>query len=143
MLEKDLPKLINFIRDMDILFFDEYARKNSEILNIYGENVINDSLIEDALKNSVINLVKSEIKRGFSPTDHFFRPECLAYALENGLLFEEEIKQIDFDQKTPETFVERYKRKNFLSNLKEELLNPKPLLNFSSWDSHFCCSYAH
>ena len=127
------------LNNLDIFSFEGYASKNSEVLNfLYKKNIIDDSLIEEALKNPVIKCIKGEIKRNLHPADHFFKPEYLAYTLENDLLSKEEIKQICFDHgDTTQSFIRQYGRKNLLSDLREELLNPKPLLKLDdSWDPH-------
>jgi len=68
--------------------------------------------------------------------DHVGSPECLAYALKKDKFSGREIKKIRFDHgDTAETFSQFYQRTDLLLELREKLINPKPLYRFDE-ESH-------
>lgn len=112
---------------------EDYGRKNERILNwLYNEGVIDDSLIEDALKKSVLNQARWDyenlITKGMFWPDHVPRPECLAYALKKANSPEKKLnKFVLTTREIIDSFIEKYNKENLPSILKEELLNPKPI----------------
>jgi hypothetical protein len=128
---------------------DIYARRNQETLNfLYNQGIIDDSSIEGALEEAVFRQARQDYEsmtmKGRPYTiwaDHIGRPEYLAYAFERGKFSRKEIKKIPFDHgDTAETFSQHYGKKNLLSILREEILNPKPLPKFEGdYDPHPVC----
>ncbi|MBT4375762.1 hypothetical protein HOD29_00085 [archaeon] len=141
---------IEDLRQIDILMIDSYARRNQETLDFfYNQGIIDDSSIEGALEVAVFNQARQDYNmmtaKGRSYpiyADHVGRPDCLAYALDNGKFSRKEIKKIPFDHgDTAETYPQRYGKENLLSVIREELLNPKPLPKFEGdYDPHPVCS---
>jgi len=144
-LEEALKKAtIEDLKDIRISFLNVYARQNQEALKfLYDKGIIDDESIEKALEVAVV----TEARRDYEHVtregsrikpDHLGRPECLAYALEKGIFTKNAIENIPFDHgETAETFPEEYNTKNLLSNLRDELLNPKDSPKFDGYiDPH-------
>lgn len=120
-------------------------KENHLILNFLHDNkFIHNSEIDSILEELVIN----EAKRGYSILtknlhsfqkypDHLDYPECFAYAIQNKTFLDKELKKIKFDHgETSDSFVKLYSHKNLLNELKEELLNPKPIPSFSKIEGY-------
>jgi len=125
-----------------------YARVNHEVLKfLYEREIIDDFSIEEALETPVFNLARNYYqmmtrkgKSHITSADQLARPECLAYALDKGMFTRQEMRQIPFDDgDTVRIFTGRYNLEKLLPALREELLNPKPLPNFSN-NSECNCS---
>ena len=105
-----------------------------EILKLLcNNNVINNIDIEQALEKSVLRravkdyffILKGQYSPNWSSLDHHIVPEYFAYAIEKGLFSEKELKKIQFENgETSEDFVREFGKKNLLSHLRENLLNP-------------------
>lgn len=117
------------IRTRDILSLDIYARVNHTLIRmLYDLRVIDDGSINDSLKKSIeltarqdLNLI---LNKGYYP-DHVASPECLSYAIVNGVLSKDEIGQISFDHgQTKEEFCRAYSPQWLLDNLKNKFLDP-------------------
>jgi hypothetical protein len=144
---------IEDLKKVSILMLDSYARQNQEVLTfLYEHKIIDDSSIEGALEEAVFKQARQDYetmtRKGRPYTiwaDHVGRPECLAYALDKSKFSRKEIKQIPFEHgETADTFPQHYGRKNLLSILREELLNPKPLTTFEgNYDPHPVCERGH
>lgn len=139
---------IEDLREVDILMLGSYARQNEETLNfLYKQEIIDNTSIESALEEAVFNQARQDYNvmtaKGRPYTiwaDHVGRPDCLAYALSKNKFSKKEIKKILFDHgDTAETFLKSYDRENLLSVLREELLNPKPLLTDDTFHKDLCC----
>ncbi len=140
---------IEDLKKISILMLHSYSRQNQDALTfLYDHRIIDDSSIEGALEEAVFRQARQDYetmtrKGGYYTlwADHVGRPECLAYALERNKFSGKEIKKIPFDHgETAETFTQHYGIKNLLSNLREELLNPKPLPKFNrDYDPHPVC----
>jgi hypothetical protein len=138
------------IKEMRVLFINNYARENGTIIKqLYEQEIINDNSIEEALEKAVFKQARTDYKiminKSSGPlymyADHVGRTDCLAYALEHNQFTDKEIKNIPFDHGLNiDTYVQRYGKENLLSILKEDLFNPKPLPDFGEYDPHPCCS---
>ena len=116
----------------DSLALYNFARWNHDTIQfLYGKKIITDTDIERAIEKAVINEAKGDYNHVLSKRaypDHVARPEFLAYAISNGSLTSEQVAKIKFDHgENPESFCQLYGRKNLLTELREEMLNPKPL----------------
>lgn len=132
--------LLEDLKKLDISLINDYALKNENIINYaYSQKIIDDFSIESALETAVLAKARSDyelmIKEGRNRiiyADHISSPECLAYGLQKSNFSKEEIKNIPFDHnETAETFQKDYNKKNLLSILRKELLEPTPLQKYN------------
>jgi len=145
--------MIEDLKQVDILMIDFYARRNQDTLTfLYNQGIIDNSSIEYALEVAVFNQARQDYDRIIAKSkahtihaDYIGRPDCFAYALDNGKFSSKEIKKIPFDYGyTAETYPKRYGKENLLSVIREEILNPKPLPKFEGdYDPHPVCSCGH
>ncbi len=148
--------VVEDLKEVNITILDWYSRKHGETLNfLYNKEIIDDKLIENALQEAVIkqarkdynNMMARKGREYVLHADHIGSPECLAYALGTTEFSQKEINKIHFDHgDTAESFPKECGRENLLSVLREELLNPKPLPEFSGeghYDEHPTCSCGH
>lgn len=144
------------VRNLDLLHLPFYARSNHDVLEfLHSQGIVDDSSLEVALETAVFARAKEDydlvIKTKGRPSriypDHVGRPDCFAYGIAHDVFSARELRKIPFDhEETPETYCQHYGRKNLLANLREELLNPKPLLSLSSdeyYDPHPVCECEH
>jgi hypothetical protein len=136
------------LESLDLLSLPFYSRGNSQILAFLHEHeVLDDASIERALEPAVIAQAKKDydlVVHKKEYPDHVGRPECLAYAIQQRVFSPRQVRKIQFDHgETPETFCQHYGIENLLANLRQELLNPKPLPKFEGdYDEHpACCSH--
>jgi hypothetical protein len=144
---------IKEIESLSIFSLDYYARENKKVLNfLYKQKIIDDASIENAIKKPVLKearedydlmLKKTKDKWSKVYPDHLARPEFLAYGISNNIFSLMELRKIPFDHgENPEKYCKLYDKKNLLSILREELLNPREPIKFST-DYDFCCSCDH
>jgi hypothetical protein len=144
--DKIKTTIIKDLKQIDILFLNNYAMQNKDILNLlYDKGVIGNTLIENALEQAVFHQARNDYDtliaedKDITPyTDHVEKPDCLAYALSKGKFSKEEIEKIPFsDGDTIKKFTKGHSKKGLLSVLREGLLNPKPpLVLDQDWDPH-------
>ncbi len=142
-LEEKISELtLNEIGELTLLSsIGSYARRNKKILNfLYKNKIIDDKDLEQVLEKIAIKTAKADyafLLRSGNYADHSHYPECLAYALEKKIFSEKEIKKIKFDHgETRDSFAKFYSPKNLLNELKEQLLNPKPIPSFSKVEGY-------
>jgi hypothetical protein len=143
---------IKEIESLDIFFLDYYARNNKKVLNfLYKERIIDDASIENAMIEPVLKgaredynlMLKTKDKWSKVYPDHLARPEFLAYGISNNIFSGRELRKIPFDHgENPEKYCKLYGKENLLSILREELLNPRKPIKFST-DYDSCCSCIH
>lgn len=129
--------------------FSLSKRDHGALSFLYENGFIDDSSIEHALEVAVLRRAQNDynhIVYGKSyPPDHAVRPECLAYAIQKGVvLTEAQVRKIPFDHgDSVETFCQTYGKENLLAKLRHELLNPKPLHTIldSDFDEHPACCF--
>ncbi len=128
--------VIEDLKNNSILILNEYAIINNETLTLlYKNKIIDDSLIEKVLEEAVFRQARVDYDKMIAKkrpnaiyADHAGMPEYLAYALDKGIFSKKEIEQIPFDHGyTAETFIKHYNREDLISNLRKNLLNPKPI----------------
>lgn len=139
---KSKESILNHLKVMNLELINKYARENKEILSsAYNQGIINDYLIEEALKVAVISEARRDYKlvtKKDKYPDHV--DDYLPYALKIGEFSEEEIKKIDFDHgDNLESFLRTNYNQNLLSELRKTLLNPKAPLDLSHIDPHPAC----
>jgi len=112
-----------------------YFRQNLDTLKLlYDNNILMDADIDPILERKVINEAKWYVKMGVKNKDptaegyYVFRTSFLAYALKKGALSNHELKSIDFEGETIDSYIQRYHKDNLLSLVREDLLNPKPVV---------------
>lgn len=129
--------LIQELKKIEICDINSYALENHDVLErCYNGGIMNDHFIENCLVYGVSKQAREDYGimmdyRGFATTyaDSIASPECLVYALEKGEFSRKEIQKIPFDHgQNVETFSQRYGKENLLSELREKLLHPKPLI---------------
>lgn len=124
--------IIQDIKCLDILFLNEYARENRDLISsLYVLKCLQDDQIENALKISVIKKAVEEyefLKRSrLNFAEETLHPEYLVYALENDKFSLRQIRKIPFKNKSIETFIQQYRDESLLANLKKRFLNPPAL----------------
>lgn len=112
-----------------------YFRQNLDTLKLlYDNNILMDADIDPILERKIINEAKRYVELGVKHNDptaegyYVLRTSFLAYALKKGALSNHELKSIDFENETIDSYIKRYHKENLLSNVREDLFNPKPVV---------------
>ena len=142
---------IKELENMNVDYIGILAREYEEVFStLISKKIISEKDIKSSLEQAVIKKAKENyyitLKNEFIThgVDHLVRPECLAYAVLKGDVFsKEEINKIplEYPDKDMGDFLRTYKERDILEDLKEELLNPKPLpkIDNSYFDIHPAC----
>ncbi|MCK5594102.1 MAG: hypothetical protein KAI18_02560 [Candidatus Aenigmarchaeota archaeon] len=107
---------------------NDYALANQDTLRtIYGNGILNDENIKEALRNPVTARIWDDYKiisNGFV-FENLPHPELIAYALEHDVFSEKELKLIPLEPgDTLQKIIDRYRTEDLFDYLKEKLLNP-------------------
>ena len=148
--EKIKEALLKDISNSEILLHNYDAQERDFVRHLLASGVLKESEIDSALESAVISRAAKDYDflvnsgRKLYP-DHDVMPEYLAYAIKHlKLPPNSDANKIKFDHgETPETFAKLYCPDNLLANLRNELLNPKPLPVYDDservWDPHPVC----
>jgi hypothetical protein len=121
------------IEQLDINNLPIYSITNSKSINFMRETgIVDDLSLEKALEVAVLARAKNDLF-GLSNRSNYMpyikRPECLVYAIQQGVITKRELSRVNFINKEPiESYCRRYIQNNLLQNLREELLKPTSLL---------------
>lgn len=128
---------------------EHYFRQNLDTLKLlYSIGVLRDKDIDPILEKKIIDEAKLYIKMGRDHNDptaggfYVLRSSFLAYALKKGALSNRELKVIDFEGETIDSYVQRHYTDNLLKHVREELFNPKTLPDMK-YDEHPVCDCMH
>jgi len=125
--------IIENLKKIDISKINDYGLSNQRILDFsYKQGVINDSSIESALEYAVLKQARKDYESLIinkelyeEHADHVSRTDCFAYALDKKEFSKEEIEKIPFEYGENQiSFSQSYGKKNLLSILRKDLLNP-------------------
>jgi len=144
--------VIDQLKNINLVFLNEFAHKNHEIITfLYNQKIIDDQIIKFALEEAVINygfryynLITNKKSLVQEYPDHLPIPEILSYSLNKNLFSKKHIAKIKFDHgDNLETFIKKYDPTNLLETFRKELLNPRPLFKDSGgyWDPHPACCH--
>ncbi|MBW6462419.1 MAG: hypothetical protein K0B07_05215 [DPANN group archaeon] len=124
--------MLDEISNIRLTHLREYALDNQDTLKtIYGNGILDDANIENALEKPMLIQLWVNYKMlstGLVPLENLYKPELIAYALENDMFSEEQLTLIplNHDGDTLLSIIKMYGQKDLFSSLKDELLNPKP-----------------
>lgn len=139
--------VIKELNQVNVNMLSLYGSKDT-LRYLYDNQIIDDYLIEEALKPAVIKQARKDyenmIDNNRKPilyADEVSMPEYLAYAIENNEFSRWELRKIPFDHgETPKSYCETYKRKDLFSKLREKILNPRPIYwEDEEYDPHPVC----
>jgi len=121
--------LLKELSNLDPEHIAEYEHKDLFKLS-YDKGIIDDDLVEDSLEKSILakaTVILTQLKNKNFYTvyaDHISSPRSIAYALKHNYFNSKDISQIEFtDGDNLESYIKKYATKNFVQELKKDLLD--------------------